>query len=138
MIVTAIEIRTFAVLLLIFIFIFTLLGMELFGFKVRFNNEQKEYTVAEGGVFPRINFNDPLNGFVAIFIIFIGEDWNSVMYDHVRATSHISIAFFVAIFMLGNLVLLNLFLAILLKNFEEPPGKEEDPDQDAEPKVSVV
>jgi hypothetical protein len=29
-------------------------------------------------------------------------------------------------FIWGNLIMLNLFLAILLKNFEEPPGKEEE------------
>ena len=47
------------------------------------------------------------------------------MYDHVRATGNGGIFFFISLFILGNLVLLNLFLAILLKNFEEPPGKDE-------------
>jgi tetrahydromethanopterin S-methyltransferase subunit E len=77
-------------------------------------------------VYPRANFNTFLSGFTTIFIVFIGEDWNAYMYDHVRATNYGSIFFFVSLFILGNLVLLNLFLAILLKNFEEPPGKEEE------------
>lgn len=47
------------------------------------------------------------------------------MYDHVRAVGWISIGFFVPIFIMGNLIMLNLFLAILLKNFEEPPEKED-------------
>ena len=48
------------------------------------------------------------------------------MYDHVRTTGYKSLVFFISLFILGNLVLLNLFLAILLKNFEEPPGKDDD------------
>ena len=36
-----------------------------------------------------------------------------------------TIAYFMFLFIFGNLILLNLFLAILLKNFEEPPGTEE-------------
>jgi hypothetical protein len=130
MLVTAREIRTFAILLLIFILVFALLGMELYGHRVKFNNESKEKVVDgddPAGLTPRINFDNLLNGVVAIFIIFIGEDWNSVMYDHVRATSDISILFFVGLFIFGNLVLLNLFLAILLKNFEiDSSEKDED------------
>ena len=105
MLVTAREIRTFAILLLIFILVFALLGMELYGHRVYFNDASKSFVVQQNqhGLSPRINFNDPLNAFVSIFIIFIGEDWNSVMYDHVRATSDVSILF---------------FCFILLKNFE--------------------
>ena len=62
------------------------------------------------------------NGLTTVFIVFIGEDWNSVMYDHYRATGPLTIAYFMFLFIFGNLILLNLFLAILLKNFEEPPG----------------
>lgn len=64
-------------------------------------------------------------GFTTIFIVFIGEDWNSVMYDHTRSQGVGCILIFMVIFIVGNLIMLNLFLAILLKNFEEPPGKEE-------------
>ena len=95
--------------------------MELYGHRVKFNNEEKEIAVefdAPDGISPRINFDDLLGGFVAIFIIFIGEDWNSVMYDHVRSKGDLSILFFVAIFIFGNLVLLNLFLAILMSIFD--------------------
>jgi hypothetical protein len=48
------------------------------------------------------------------------------MYDHYRATGPFTIAYFIFLFIFGNLILLNLFLAILLKNFEEPPGQEDE------------
>lgn len=133
MIDTAFDINYFALLMFIFMFIFTLLGMELFAYKVRFDDEDKSRATKpsdknwDKGVPPRLNFNDFYQGFTTIFIVFIGEDWNSVMYDHVRSIGWISVGFFIPIFITGNLIMLNLFLAILLKNFEEPPEKEDPP-----------
>jgi hypothetical protein len=48
----------------------------------------------------------------------IGEDWNSPFYDHKRATNWASFIFFIAWFTVGNTILLNMFLAILLDKFE--------------------
>ena len=139
MLVTAREIRTFAILLLIFILVFALLGMELYGHRVRFNDTSKSFVVQKNqvGFSPRINFNDLLNAIVSIFIIFIGEDWNSVMYDHVRATGDASIVFFCFIFIFGNLVLLNLFLAILVKNFEPTHDEAEKDQLEDSPELSL-
>lgn len=44
--------------MLLFMFIFTLVGSEMYAYKVRFNNDDKEEVVKEGGVFPRENFNN--------------------------------------------------------------------------------
>ena len=54
------------------------------------------------------------------------------MYDHYRATNNLTIVYFMFLFIFGNLILLNLFLAILLKNFEEPPGQEEEDNEEDE------
>ena len=128
MIVTLGDISHFSVLMLLFMFIQTLLGMELFAFKVKFNNSDKESVVApdKDGVYPRVNFNGVLNGFTTIFIVFLGEDWNAPMYDHTRALGFGCVIYFIQLFIMGNIILLNLFLAILLENFEEPPAKEEE------------
>ena len=48
------------------------------------------------------------------------------MYAHIRASGHIGIIFFVSLVIFGNFILLNLFLAILLKNFEEEEKPEEE------------
>jgi hypothetical protein len=47
------------------------------------------------------------------------------MYQYVRALGSTSIMFFVCLNILGKNILLNLFLAILLKNFEEHNIKQE-------------
>ena len=83
----------------------------------------------EGDVYyPRENFNTFINAFTTVFIILIGEDWNNIMFDYLRSVGWTSYLFFMTLYIQGNLILLNLFLAILLKNFEEDQenyGKDE-------------
>ena len=108
--------------------IFSLVGSEMYGYKVMYNNDDLEYVVPPGtadGVFPRENFNTLYEGLTTIFIVFIGEDWNSVMYSHYRATNYITVVYFMFLFVFGNLILLNLFLGILLNNFDQPPGSSD-------------
>jgi hypothetical protein len=107
-----------------------LLGLEVFAFKVKFDADGNPTNGP--GEPPRENFNTPLMAFIAIFIVFIGDDWNAIMYNHYRAflfdegqhlkssqaAAYGAVLFFVALFIVGNLILMNLFLAILLKNFE--------------------
>ena len=112
------DISNFSVLLGIFMFTYTLLGMELFAFKAKFNPETDELVgVDEPGIYPREHFNNFLNSFTTIFIVLIGEDWNNVMYKYLRSSTFYHFIFFFVLYVFGNLILLNLFLAILLKNF---------------------
>lgn len=146
MIITLKDIRNFSVLMLIFMFIFTLLGMEIYAFRIQYIDEDLSRVLTEEekndpaiqAEYPRANFNTFPEGFITVFIVLIGEDWNSSMYDHLRSAGFSGYPFFIGLFILGNLILLNLFLAILLKNFEEPPGKDdEEEEDDDEPKVPI-
>ena len=56
-----------------------------------------------------------------------GENWNEVMYDGMRTTSPASAVYFLFIVLIGNYVVLNLFLAILLDKFA---GGDSDGDAD--------
>ena len=134
-ILTVKEITTFSILLIICMFIFMLLGMEIFGHKVAFdpNGEViKDPTdLSIDRITPRPNFNNLYMAFTSIFIVFIGEDWQLVMHSHYRVEGLISIAFFTVMYIFLNLILLNLFLAILLQNFETASEEEnkKDPDE---------
>lgn len=91
-------------------FIYTLLGLNLYAYKV----------FLDGGDYPRVNFNTFVEGVTTIFIIFIGDDWNTAMYNHIRSEAAGflgSVLFFFFLYVMGNLILTNLFLAIMLKNF---------------------
>lgn len=46
------------------------------------------------------------------------------MQDHIRCTNWGAMVYFVTLCIIGNIILVNLFLAILLKNFED--GEERD------------
>jgi hypothetical protein len=66
----------------------------------------------------------------------VGDNWNTIMYDHYRVFvetnttfAYISVAFFIILFIATNLILLNLFLAILLNNFTSTPKDEEIEDE---------
>lgn len=77
--------------------------------------------VSASGTSPRANFDNFLHGLTTVYIVLIGDDWNLIMYDHVRTVSPdvMTVTFFVSVVILGNWILLNLFLAILLSNFED-------------------
>ena len=57
-----------------------------------------------------------------------GENWNTVMYDAIRATSlGVGAAYFIAMIILGAMVVLELFVAILLGGFGEEEEEPEPP-----------
>ena len=80
--------QTFAVLLAICMLILALLGMELFGHRVKYDKNEnalenpKEYEGEANS--PRINFDNIGYAMLTIFVLFIGEDWNNVMFKHER------------------------------------------------------
>lgn len=74
--VTLKDISIFSVLLLMFAFIFTLLGMELFGHKVSFKDDLYVDPAEGHGLSPRPNFDNLGMGFTSIFAVAIGDDWN--------------------------------------------------------------
>ena len=70
---------------------------------------------ASQGVSPRVNFDNIQNAITAVLIIIVNDDWNYIMSTYVKATSTASIAYFYTLTIFGNIVLLNLFVAILLR-----------------------
>ena len=46
--------------------------------------------------------------------VMTGEDWNQLMYDGMRATSDLAALYFVSCFVIGNYLILNLFIAMLI------------------------
>jgi hypothetical protein len=64
------------------------------------------------------------------------ENWQTVLYDSMRSTMNkfLVAAYYVAWIFIGNFILLNLFLAILLDSFLGDDEEEESAQQDAERK----
>ena len=68
---------------------------------------------------------------VTCFIVIIAEDWNQTMYLYVRALDvdggrTLAITYFIALFILGNTILLALFTALLLRSQDDELKKLEN------------
>ena len=103
-------------LLSLFSFIFTIFGMQFFGGKFIFPGDTE---------IPRNNFDNVHHSFITVFQILAGENWPAVMYDGVRATGWFGVIYFLLWVVLGQFILLNLFLAVLMDNFDKI-GKDAD------------
>lgn len=66
------DVASFSVLLLLFTFILTLLGMELFSNKVKLDSATN-YVDYENGTSPEVNFDTFINAFSAVFIILTND-----------------------------------------------------------------
>ena len=105
------------VLLMLFIYVFALLGMTMFAAEFKFDNEG--YFDPENGELPRQHFDNLYWAVITVFQIMVGEGWNQVMYMAIQANGGVlSVLYFVGLVLFGNFIMLNLFLAILLGNFE--------------------
>ncbi|XP_071308837.1 voltage-dependent T-type calcium channel subunit alpha-1G isoform X22 [Agelaius tricolor] len=114
------NVATFCMLLMLFIFIFSILGMHLFGCK--FASERDGDTLPD-----RKNFDSLLWAIVTVFQILTQEDWNKVLYNGMASTSSWAALYFIALMTFGNYVLFNLLVAILVEGFQtEEISKREE------------
>ncbi|NWX24747.1 SCN5A protein, partial [Aegotheles bennettii] len=98
--------------LAIIVFIFAIVGVQLFGTNYRNNC----YKINKNGK-PRWHMMDFFHSFLVIFRILCGE-WIETMWDcMVVAGQPLCLVVFLLVMVLGNLVVLNLFIALLLSSF---------------------
>eukprot|EP00755_Sulcionema_specki_P016210 Sspe_Gene.61433::Locus_34101_Transcript_1_1_Confidence_1.000_Length_3331::g.61433::m.61433/K04851/CACNA1D; voltage-dependent calcium channel L type alpha-1D len=120
------------VLLGLVMFIYALLGMQLFG-----GNHcrlEPPLPLEEGSSCPgkpRMNFDHLGWALLAVFQVITGEDWQVLMYQGMRSLHDISCFFFLTLYVIGNYVVLNLFIAVLLgrldsKDFDSSFSGEDD------------
>uniref|UniRef100_A0A8C1ZA96 Sodium channel protein n=1 Tax=Cyprinus carpio TaxID=7962 RepID=A0A8C1ZA96_CYPCA len=99
--------------LAIIVFIFAVVGMQLFG---------KSYKdcvckISEDCELPRWHMTDFFHSFLIIFRVLCGE-WIETMWDCMEVAGQgMCIVVFMMVMIIGNLVVLNLFLALLLSSF---------------------
>ncbi|KAL2104107.1 hypothetical protein ACEWY4_000975 [Coilia grayii] len=99
--------------LAIIVFIFAVVGMQLFG---------KSYKdcvckIAQDCELPRWHMNDFFHSFLIVFRVLCGE-WIETMWDCMEvAGQSMCLIVFMMVMVIGNLVVLNLFLALLLSSF---------------------
>ncbi|EMP36124.1 Sodium channel protein type 5 subunit alpha [Chelonia mydas] len=111
--------------LAIIVFIFAVVGMQLFGKSYK----EHAYKISKDGK-PRWHTMDFFHSFLIIFRILCGE-WLETMWDcMVVAEQPLCLIVFLLAMVIGNLVVLNLFIALLLNSFSA--DNLQAPEDDAE------
>ncbi|TKC41532.1 hypothetical protein EI555_020127, partial [Monodon monoceros] len=122
------SIASLLLLLFLFIIIFSLLGMQLFGGKFNFDETQTK----------RSTFDNFPQALLTVFQILTGEDWNAVMYDGIMAyggpssSGMIVCIYFIILFICD--ILLNVFLAIAVDNLADAESLNTAQKEEAEEK----
>ncbi|CAG9584805.1 unnamed protein product [Danaus chrysippus] len=117
------NVAVFFSLLVLFIFIFSILGMNLFGCKFCKKDEEGDVEC------DRKNFDTLLWAFVTVFQVLTQEDWNVVLFNGMEKTSHWAALYFVALMTFGNYVLFNLLVAILVEGFSSERNERREREQ---------
>ncbi|XP_057561796.1 sodium channel protein type 5 subunit alpha isoform X7 [Hippopotamus amphibius kiboko] len=112
--------------LAIIVFIFAVVGMQLFGR----NYSELRHRISGSGLLPRWHMMDFFHAFLIIFRILCGE-WIETMWDCMEVSGQsLCLLVFLLVMVIGNLVVLNLFLALLLSSFSA--DNLTAPDEDGE------
>ncbi|KAI4880621.1 hypothetical protein NFI96_021170, partial [Prochilodus magdalenae] len=112
--------------LAIIVFIFAVVGMQLFGK----NYQDCVCKISKDCTLPRWHMKDFFHSFLIVFRVLCGE-WIETMWDCMEVAGQpLCILVFMLVMVIGNLVVLNLFLALLLSSFSS--DNLSAPDEDGE------
>ncbi|XP_071348102.1 sodium channel protein type 2 subunit alpha-like isoform X1 [Trachinotus anak] len=112
--------------LAIIVFIFAVVGMQLFGK----NYQDCVCKISINCQLPRWHMKDFFHSFLIVFRVLCGE-WIETMWDCMEVAGQpLCILVFMLVMVIGNLVVLNLFLALLLSSFSSDNLSAPDEDGD--------
>ena len=108
---TLAKVSSFTVLLGIFIFMYAMVGLELFAHKMRFNRDNEsvpyfdpidEKITSKRFSRPDSNFDSFSNALLSVFIVIANDGWTVLYWDHYRTAGPVtSTVFFVSLVILG-------------------------------------
>ncbi|XP_075240799.1 voltage-dependent T-type calcium channel subunit alpha-1G-like isoform X6 [Convolutriloba macropyga] len=114
------NVATFFGLLMLFMFIFSILGMHLFGCKFcRVIEETGEKEC------DRKNFDSLLWAVITVFQVLTGEEWQMLMYTSMKNVGPYSCLYYVVVMTFGNYILQNLLVALIMEGYKEIPDVDE-------------
>jgi len=102
------DIGWMSLVLVLFLFIFAVLGVQLFAGSLRGLPTDPPYS-----------FDDVFEALFSVFQVLTGDDWTSIMADTAYATSGAAIIYFIVLHAFGSYIVLSLFVAILLQRFSD-------------------
>ena len=133
------KLSDYLVLFVLLSVVLGLLGMQFFSNQFRFDSNgfviteinSPEWIAAPDR--PRSNFDNFTLSLLTVFQCITVDNWSTVMFNSYRALGPAAILFPIFCFLFGSIVLVNLFLALLIRCFEEDreeSREEEEGDED--------
>lgn len=111
------DISNISIIFVVFLLTYTLLGMEMFAYKAKFNSNN-QVDLSSSGLYPNSNFNTFFGSVLSVFVVIANDGWAQIFINHYRVAEHITTSlYFTSLLAMGQFVLLNLFIAILIENF---------------------
>jgi Ion transport protein len=109
------DVANISLLIVLLLFCYLLIGMELFAHKLPRDVDEELLKYNH-----RPSFDSFLEAFVSVFIVLANDGWTRLYVSHYRqANSPISSSiFFFTLLILGQFILLNLLVSVLINNFE--------------------
>eukprot|EP01065_Artemidia_motanka_P018904 TRINITY_DN2230_c0_g2_i7.p1 TRINITY_DN2230_c0_g2~~TRINITY_DN2230_c0_g2_i7.p1 ORF type:complete len:3228 (+),score=877.55 TRINITY_DN2230_c0_g2_i7:150-9833(+) len=107
-----VQVGYLSIVMMLFLFIFSVMGVQLF-----FCSNPDS----------RCGFENLGMSALTVFVVITGENWVSIMKETILRSSWGAATYFITLFLLGNYILLNLFIAILIDAFADA----DDPDQES-------
>eukprot|EP01062_Namystynia_karyoxenos_P015970 TRINITY_DN1582_c0_g5_i1.p1 TRINITY_DN1582_c0_g5~~TRINITY_DN1582_c0_g5_i1.p1 ORF type:complete len:2356 (+),score=741.40 TRINITY_DN1582_c0_g5_i1:94-7161(+) len=120
------------VIILLYIFSSSLVGMQFFGGEFQFPEDCPTSLVPCQEQKPRATFDDIYWSILTVFQVLTRDDWVNVMWNAMRSTHPAMSLFFLILVICGDFVILNLFLAILIQSFEMNMNEEEEEEEEEE------
>jgi Ion transport protein len=114
------DLANFTLLLIIVIYVFALVGLQLFANRLRFDvrTHLAVMNVTCGACstieIPRSNFDTLQYSMMSVFQSISTANWNNIMYDARRARGTTGEVYCISLMVIGWLIVLNLFVSILL------------------------
>ena len=117
---TIIRMGDLFILFIIILYIYALIGYSLFANALRFDSITGAFNVSSKS--NKLNFDSFWNCLVSVFVIIIGDHWDTLFYETYRSekTNSVSVViYYFTLVLIGQITLMNIFLAYLIDNFEK-------------------
>ena len=118
------------VLMLLFVFIFALLGMQIFGGQYNFGDDVKI----------RTNFDSFWIAYVTVFQVMTVENWHLNMHESMRTNNpkFVTGLYYIVWIFIGNFILLNLLLSIIFDAFLSADEEDAQIEVDIEAEQAAI
>jgi hypothetical protein len=111
------DVTNISVLVLIFVFSYMLIGLELFAYRLQGDSKEELF---KDPLSHRSKFDTFVESFFSVFLILVGDGWTQMYHDfYLNQSPWVSTVYFHSLIIVGQFILLNLFISVLIENFEQ-------------------